>query len=660
MKKIILLLVTSFVSVYALAQNFPYGQLDSEALEMKKYDKDTSAHAVVLREYGTSRITIGSDDNIKLIFEYHVKIKIFDSKGFDNGTIAIKVHNSESNNSTEEVDNIAGITYYKDENGAIQQNTLDPKKVYTTRDYKYQSTMKFTMPGLRNGCVIEYKYRLESPFFLDHFRPWEFQSDIPKIYSEYEAHIPGHFTYNAAIRGNLKLTKTKSEVERGCFSTHGASSDCSDISYGMGDIPAFVEEDYMTSPKNFLSAINFELVEYIDPYRGVKVKATKEWKDIDYLLKTDQSFGTQLKRKELLKDRMAPVLVGKSDELEKAKAIYAYLQKWFKWNEYIGIQSEGLKKALDSHSGSIADINISLIAALNSAGINTEAVLLSTRDHGLVNDLYPALNDFNYVIAKANIGDKSYLLDATDPLLAFGMLPKKCLNDKGRVFSLDKPSYWMDMSDSKQREHSTYTFDLTLQDNGRLKGTIIHYSSGYSGYLKRKEIKKFNTIDEYVENMDEKLPKLKILKSSITNLDSLDMALGETYEVELDVFDNLNHDRLRFNPFILNWITANPFKLAERDYPVDWGMPSDERYILTLHLPSQYSIENPPQNVAFGMPNNGGKFLTDFESDNNTFTFSHITQFNRSIYGADEYPYLKELYNKIILSEKNELVFKKK
>jgi hypothetical protein len=358
MKKIILLLVTSFVSVYALAQNFPYGQLDNEALEMKKYDKDTSAHAVVLREYGTSRITIGSDDNIKLIFEYHIKIKIFDSKGFDNGTIAIKVHNSESNNSTEEVDNIAGITYYKDENGAIQQNTLDPKKVYTTRDYKYQSTMKFTMPGLRNGCVIEYKYRLESPFFLDHFRPWEFQSEIPKIYSEYEAHIPGHFTYNAAIRGNLKLTKTKSEVERGCFSTHGASSDCSDISYGMGDIPAFVEEDYMTSPKNFLSAITFELVEYIDPYRGVKVKATKEWKDIDYTLKTEQSFGGQLKRKELLKDRTAAILVGKSDDLEKAKAIYAYLQKWFKWNDYIGIySSDGIKKALDSHSGSIADIN---------------------------------------------------------------------------------------------------------------------------------------------------------------------------------------------------------------------------------------------------------------------------------------------------------------
>ena len=345
--------------------------------------------------------------------------------------------------------------------------------------------------------------------------------------------------------------------------------------------------------------------------------------------------------------------------MEKAKAIYAYIQKWFKWNGYIGIGSEnGIKKALELHSGGIADINLSLIAALNSAGINTEAVLLSTRDHGIANDLYPALNDFNYVIAKVNIGDKSYLLDATDQLLAFGMLPLPCLNGRGRVFSLDKPSYWSDIV-TQQRENSTYTYDLTLQDDGKLKGTIVHYSSGYRGYLKRTEIKKFNSVDEYVETWGEKQPKLKILKSSVTNLDSLEMAVSETYEVELNVYDNLNHDRLRFSPYILNWITTNPFKLASRDYPVDWGMPSDERYILTVHLPAQYAIENPPQNIAFAMPNNGGRFLTSFDANGGTFIFSHVTQFNKSIYDTNEYPYLKELYNKIISSEKAELVFKK-
>jgi hypothetical protein len=78
------------------------------------------------------------------------------------------------------------------------------------------------------------------------------------------------------------------------------------------------------------------------------------------------------------------------------------------------------------------------------------------------------------------------------------------LNDQGRVFSLDKPSYWIDMN-TKQRENVTYSIDLTLQDDGKMKGTITRYSSGYSGYLRRKEIKKFNSVKEYVESIAEKL-----------------------------------------------------------------------------------------------------------------------------------------------------------
>jgi hypothetical protein len=199
-----------------------------------------------------------------------------------------------------------------------------------------------------------------------------------------------------------------------------------------------------------------------------------------------------------------------------------------------------------------------------------------------------------------------------------------------------------------------------LQDNGKLKGTIIRFSSGYSGYLKRREIKKFNSIDEYVESVGEKLRKTKILKSDIANLDSLDKPLGETYEVEMSLYDDLNHNRFTFSPFILNRTVSNPFKLVERDYPVDWGMPSDDRYVVNIHLPAQYVVEALPQAVSFSMPNQAGKFFTTVEGDNQNFTFAYDTRFNKSIYSPDEYPYLKELYNKIILTEKNEIVFKKK
>jgi hypothetical protein len=659
MKKILLITVLLIgIQHFASAQDFEES-VTTEDLSLKKYTKDTSAHAIFLNEFGKSRIDITGDDRVRLIFNYHARIKIFDKKGLESGTIEIPIHHSGNNETTEEVEEIVGTTYYQDDDGLMRSAPFDAKKVYTVKDHKYQSTVKFALPALRPGCVIDFRYKLISPY-LDEFRNWDFQDYIPKIHSKYEVHIPGFWTFNAVLRGSLKLSSNTSEIERECFSSHGAKCDCSLIVYEMKDIPAFVSEDYMTSPKNFLAAIYFDEVEWTNPYTSAKTVVSKTWKDIEHQLKTDEFFGSQFKRKELMKDRIAAVIAGKTDELEKAKAIYAYLQKWFKWNDLTTIYSpDGIKKAYESHTGTIGDINLALAAALRAADLNTEVVVLSTRNNGNINMLYPVINDFNYIIAKVNIGDKSYLLDATDPLLSFGLLPLKCLNDKGRVINLDKPSYWIELS-GLQKESTTQSLDLTLLDNGKLKGTITNYYSGYDGYLKRKAIKKFNSIDEYVENQDEKLPKLKILKSSISNLDSLDMPLGETFEVEIDAFDNMNHNRLVFNPFLWDKITTNPFKLAERDYPVDWGMASDNRLILNMHLPDAYTVETPPQSVAFKMPGNGGMYASNFDSMGNTFTFSNITKFTKPIYTSEEYPYLKELYNKIILTQKADMVFKKK
>ena len=127
-----------------------------------------------------------------------------------------------------------------------------------------------------------------------------------------------------------------------------------------------------------------------------------------------------------------------------------------------------------------------------------------------------------------------------------------------------------------------------------------------------------------------------------------------------NLYNKTDGDNLVFNPFFLDKIDTNPFKLAERSFPVDRGMPSEDRFILTMHLPSQYTVEKPLQPMAIGLPNNGGRFLSDYIADNNSFTFSNVIQFNKSIYTPEEYPYLKEIFNKIIQTEKAEMVFKKK
>lgn len=655
-KYLLLLTILPALAITAQAQDFPFGIFKMEELNMKNYDKDTSAHAVVLSEHGRCEIARTGDDDINLVYEYHVKIKIFDKSAFDEGQIEIPFY-SRDGMTYEKVEDIKGITTYTDDNGMIKTAELDPKKIYTVKNDNHWSILKFAMPGLREGCTIDYAYKLTSPW-IDNFHPWQFQSDIPKIYSEYDVHIPAFWNFNASLIGPLKTTKNVAEVERGCFSYRGATCDCSHFIYGMKDIPALVIEDHMTAARNFRSAINFELSDYTSLTGGGNIKVAKQWKDVDYDLKHADYFGTQLKKTSLFKDKVATLTAGSTNDIDKAKIIYSYIKKAIKWNGMIGRGSnDGIRKALENHTGNAAEINLSLVVALNAAGLNTEAVLLSTRENGFINKLYPVATEFNYIVAKLNIGDKSYLLDATEPLLPFGMLPMRCLNDQGRVMSLDKPSYWIDMA-SPEKQTNTVILDLTLQPDGKIKGTMTHYSIGYEAYEKRKEIKNFNSVDEYVENLGEH-SKFKILSSTISNVDSLDQPMFEKYEIEVKEYDSMDHDRFRFNPSVIDRLQVNPFKLQERTYPVDWGMPSVSRYTLVMHLPERYTIDSGPQNLSLGLPNQGGNYITNFTSDANSFTFSHVMQLNKSIYSSEEYPYLKELFNKVILSERADVTFKK-
>src|SRR5690606_17320512 len=106
---------------------------------------------------------------------------------------------------------------------------------------------------------------------------------------------------------------------------------------------------------------------------------------------------------------------------------------------------------------------------------------------------------------------------------------------------------------------------------GSFVGSVITKYFDYDAFDQRKKIKKFNSKEEYIEDLDERLNKIKILGFKISNLDSLDMPLIEELTVKIDGFDGLDANKLIINPFIFNQISVNPFKLAERTYPVDFG-----------------------------------------------------------------------------------------
>lgn len=639
------------------AQDFTFGSLIPADIKLAKNDLDSTSNAAVLNEYGKAFMVYNDTKGYtELIVEYHVRIKLFNRDGYEHANIVLPAYKDESGERIDVLSEIKAVTINVID-GRVVSVPLDKRQLFKEEASRYLTNTKFTFPSLQDGSIIEYSYRLVSPHIFN-FKTWYLQDDIPKINSVFEAIIPAMYTYNVILRGPYPLGTEDAKLDRGCFRIAGRDIDCSHMTYGMKNIPAFVEEDYMTAASNFKSAIYFEIS---DIYRlnGANLKITKEWRDVDRELVSHPDFGGQMKRDNVFKSILPAVLADAPDDLGKAKALYRYVQQHIKWNRYLGKYSENnIKNALERRSGNIGDINLALIAALLGAGLDAEAVILSTRDNGVVNDLHPVLSDFNYVVAKVNINDSYYLLDASDPFLPFGLLPLHCINGKARVVNLKAPSYWIEPK-SSQKSTTQYTLTAELHPDGSLKGQLVTHNHGYAALRKRRELANYNTTEEYIEHIDETLTGFSIAGGEIHGLAEVEEPLVEHYDVEVKLYDGMDAPEIFFNPFFINRVSKNPFNLDERTYPVDMGTASEERVLMTIKLPVTYELKSKPDDSNMALENKGGRYLTQTQLSGNTFTFSQLLALNHATYPPESYFALKEFFSRIIQQEKIDVVLHK-
>ena len=214
MKRILSLIAFCILSFSVLAQDFSFGNLNQSDHQFNKNTLDSNANAMVLKEFGKSTIEINeSTGKPELHFEYHVRIKIFNKDGFRYSNIVIPSYKDDNN--VETITVVKASTFNFD-HGVFIETALDKKSVFTENRSKYTLLTKFTLPNIKEGSIIEYIYHLQSPN-LFNFKQWDFQSDIPKVYSEYQVNIPAMYNYNVSLRGAYKLSDQKTELFKECL-----------------------------------------------------------------------------------------------------------------------------------------------------------------------------------------------------------------------------------------------------------------------------------------------------------------------------------------------------------------------------------------------------------------------------------------------------------
>lgn len=654
MKKITNLLLLLSITAYSQTGGFNANSLDVSLgdLSTNIYSKDSTANALVIYEKGNSYI---DRNTFKLKTEIEKKIKILKKDGEDYANVEIRLYNDDSKRRVEKVHKIKAVSYNLN-NKRIERTFLLDKNVFRERYDKNNTYVRFTLPKVTPGTVITYSYILESPY-ITKYHGWDFQGYIPKLYSEYHASIPGNYDYNIRLVGNLKLSKNDSKLIRNCLhGGNGGRADCSYTEYVMKDIPAFVDEDFMTSRKNYLSRIEYDLKTITD-FRGIVDEITRTWKDADKELKAYQSLGKQLKKGKLVDDILPTNILNESNKLQQAKLIYDLVQEQYTWNgDGLRLRKSPLKELIENRSGNVSQINLLLHNLFIENNIDSKPVLISTRSNGYATKLFPVIHDFNYLIIQAIIDGQNYLLDASDKYLAFGQLPVRALNRYGRLLDFKKGSSWIDIK-NENYSNVQHQIDLKFVDNEEIEGNIKSRYTNYYALNRKKDY--YPNPDAYIEDFENDHDFIEVNNHQIQTKGVNDITFQEAYDISYVDMDIVG-DKLFLDPFIYKFIASNPFKLQERTYPIDFAYKRAFIYNFQLDLNDLYEVDELPTSTAVKLPNDAGEYRFAVNALDGKISISLSIKLKRVIYSSSYYDALKQLMNNIVNTQTKTLISLKK
>jgi len=639
-----------------------FGDIKPEDFKPTAYSVDSSADAVYLYDIGSAYHQGNASGWFSVIREIHERIRLLHKNSFERLT-TVKIPLYIKNTDREKLDDLQAATFNL-EDGKVVQTNVDKNSIFKDKDGDFE-IVKFTFPNLKEGSIIEYSYTIISPFF-QYIPAWSFQGEDPKLWSQFTLEEPQFFDFAILKQGYLipAIDTAISSADNFNITApngFGPSNHYNFRSYtvqhiwAFKDVPAPKEESYITSMDNYLERLEFQFSAIRFPNETPETFLTTWYETAEQLMK-DEDFGQDLNKENgWLKDDVKAAINGETDALKKAKNIYQYVKDNYSCTDYDAVYlSQSLKKTEQLKKGNVSDINMLLIAMLRSAGFTADPVLLSTREHGKTYDMYPIISKFNYVIAKLSMSDNNYLLDAAQSNLGFGHLDESCYNGDARIIASNP--FIINLSADSLHESETTSLFLSNGDNGEITGSYKSVMGQMQSIRLREKIKK-SSQDDYFKDVKKSFSfDVNLSNEAIDSLKQPDMPAQVHYDISFKPEDDI----LYFNPmFPADAYKENPFKSAQRFYPVEMPYCIDETYVLNMEIPKGYKVDELPKSARVSLNGNEGMFEYLIQQSNDLIQMRCRTKLNKANFEPEDYETLRNFFSFIVEKESEQIVFKK-
>jgi Domain of Unknown Function with PDB structure (DUF3857)/Transglutaminase-like superfamily len=651
---VIFLTLFSFIYSKNLAQELPkmeWDKISSDDLKMKYWATDSTAEAAILGDFG--QILMGEliTNYNGFFFTSHMRIKIFNKSAFERANIVVSYW---SKDDYEYIVKIKAQTILP--NGT--RIPVETKNIFTQKINENRSVKKFTFPNVTEGAVLEYQVELASSD-LNYLKEWYFQQDIPVRYSVLKMNLESRYAYTYLYNGKDKIKTTEVEYTNQNGSTYSSDGSRTRFSFYAVDLPAMKKEAFVTTLDNYVTKINFQLVEYLN-MQGAKIKVVQTWdKTVSELLDEDR-FGKCYLKKSKYEDvweKMKNIISPTDSAMQKINKIYDWVNENIEWNEelwYYGTKSPN--EIFKNRKGNSADINFMLIALLREAGLDANPVLLSTRENGIPFKDYPFLTQYNHIIAHVDLNGKMLLMDCGDRHRPPGVLRVSALNNKGYLIK-KKDHKWIDIVAPTSTQTSIANVDLT--EEGKLKGTITYQFKGNMAAEKRLETGGDETGNQLKNVIAKRFPDWSIDSVGFKNLKDSREPLQETLNLSISNVGQINDDFIYLKPTLQSGWEKNPFKMPKRFYPVEFPYPTNEQFVLNLKIPKGYKVEEMPKPINLTMPPDDGRFQYLITEKDNKINLVVKISLKKTVFFTESYDYLKRFFDDIAAKLDEQIVLKK-
>lgn len=667
MRKLFLLVVI-FLSCLTYAQKYELGEVTVDELKERRHPLDSTAPAAILFKKGKIEFNYKYGSGFTTSTEIQVKLKIYKKEGLDYASQAIKYY---IDGNSKEIINVTSAITYNLVEGKVTKTKMKSEGEFDEKINKYWARKKISFPNVKEGSIVEFKYKLVSPNYgkLDD---WRFQESIPVNYSEFVTFIPEYFEYKTHYKGFLfpvvdkdgRENKYEGSYQEMVNQTGGFRSERGTYEikykeninkYVLKNIVAIKDEKFVDNIENYYSTLQLELASIKMPNQAFENYST-DWETVCYKIYDLPSFGQELNKSGYFENDIRNVLGNSTDKNEKIALIFDYVKSKIKWNGYNDYYChDGVKTAYKNGTGNVAEVNLMLVAMLRYAGIEANPILVSTRSNGI--SLYPSRTAFNYVIAGVEVENNVVLLDATEKNSLPNLLPERAINWNGRIIRKNGSSANVSLNPSFISKETTNML-VNINAEGNIEGKIRTQKNDYTAFQHRN-IHNSLTEENYLERLEKKLNDSQISEYKIDGKVELNKPVIETYSfVNNNEIEKIG-DKIYLHPLTFFRIDQNPFKQEARQYPVDFTFPQQDKFQISISLPENYIVESFPAALNLGFSDKSLSYLFNISHSGRQIQIISQLDLKTNIISPVDYEELKAFFAEIVKKQTEKIVLKK-